>query len=264
MRSVIAFACEGETLLGTLDAAAGDTGVLIVSGGNEVRSGTHRGMAMLAAALAAAGVPVFRYDRRGVGDSAGANGGWESSAPDLAAAAAAFRAAQPQVGRLVGFGNCDAATALALFGSGAGVDALVLANPWLGDDDPLPPPAVIRARYAERLRDPAAWSRLLQGGIDFRKAVNGLRRAARPSPKPPLASRMAAALTGMPVTLVLARGDRTAQIFAESWRSEAFASVMSRAQVLELETASHSFVGHMEALKQAILIAVHLPSSPRP
>ena len=39
MRRLIGFACEGETLAATLDEAPGTTGLLIVSGGNEIRSG---------------------------------------------------------------------------------------------------------------------------------------------------------------------------------------------------------------------------------
>ena len=76
MRRLIVFPCAGERLTGTLDEAPGKTGLLIVSGGNEVRMGAHRGMASLAARLAASGVPVFRYDRRGIGDSTGSNGGF--------------------------------------------------------------------------------------------------------------------------------------------------------------------------------------------
>ncbi len=57
---------------------------------------------------------MFRFDRRGIGDSTGENHGFESSADDIAAAAAAFRA-ESGVTRIVGFGNCDAATALAFF-----------------------------------------------------------------------------------------------------------------------------------------------------
>ncbi|MGE2778108.1 hypothetical protein ACQHM9_27125, partial [Escherichia coli] len=83
----------GESLVATLDEADGSTGLLIVSGGNEIRSGAHRGMAMLAHRLAAAGIPVFRYDRRGVGDSTGDNKGFLSAEPDLIAAVAAFRRA---------------------------------------------------------------------------------------------------------------------------------------------------------------------------
>src|SRR3546814_6776173 len=71
-----------------------DTGLLIVAGGNELRSGAHRGMAKLAARLARDGFPVFRFDRRGVGDSEGENGGFLSSGPDIAEAVAAF-----QIGR---------------------------------------------------------------------------------------------------------------------------------------------------------------------
>src|SRR3546814_2981780 len=104
-RHHLAFACEGGALAATRDEAPGTTGLLIVSGGNEIRSGAHRGMAMLAARIADAGHPVFRFDRRGIGDSEGANGGFENSGPDIAAAIAAFRGAAPQVSRLVAFGK---------------------------------------------------------------------------------------------------------------------------------------------------------------
>ena len=239
MRRLIAFPCAEETLVGSLDEAAGATGVLIVSGGNELRIGAHRGMAELAARLSAAGVPVLRFDRRGIGDSSGENGGWESSAEDIAAAAAAFRA--EGVTRVIGFGNCDAATALALFG---GVDALVLSNPWLGDQaDALPPPAAIRARYAERLRDPRALLRLLTGGVNIRNLVSGLRKAAATPPEPSLAGRMAASLEAYagPVTLLLAARDNTALAFRDAWRSPAFAALRARVPLHEHDTASHSY-----------------------
>ena len=38
-RRQLSFVCEGAELWGTLDAAPGRTGLLIVSGGNEIRSG---------------------------------------------------------------------------------------------------------------------------------------------------------------------------------------------------------------------------------
>ncbi|MBA4355516.1 MAG: hydrolase 1, exosortase A system-associated, partial [Novosphingobium sp.] len=57
------FACEGTTLVGTLNIgqASGSSGLLIVSGGNELRSGAWGGQAQLAARLADKGFPVFRY-----------------------------------------------------------------------------------------------------------------------------------------------------------------------------------------------------------
>ncbi len=135
-RRAIAFACGADTLVGTLDCgeAHGMTGLLIVSGGNEIRAGAFGGMAALAARLAdQAGVPTFRFDRRGVGDSEGANAGWRGSADDIAAALAAFRAAMPGMRRVVGLGVCDAASALIVHH--AGFDGLVLINPWTIDQD---------------------------------------------------------------------------------------------------------------------------------
>eukprot|EP01037_Dinobryon_pediforme_P041965 gene41965-52022_t len=157
--------CEGgDTLVGTLDEAPGRTGLLIVSGGNEIRIGAHRGMALLAQRLAARGIPVLRCDRRGIGDSTGTNGGFLTSGPDIGCAAATF-SAEAGIEQLVGFGNCDAATALALFGATAGIDRLILANPWVIEErDDLPPAAAIRARYTEKLKDPREWLRLVRGG----------------------------------------------------------------------------------------------------
>lgn len=252
LRRLISFPCEGETLLGSLDEASGTTGLLIVSGGNEPRFGAHRGMALLAARLAMAGWPVFQFDRRGVGDSAGENGGWFTSRPDIVAALAAFRREAPFVARVVGFGNCDAATAIALFGDG--LDALVLANPWVivpnGD---LPPPAAIRARYAERLRSPREWLRLARGGVEFGKLFRGLRAVAAPTGEQPLARRFAEALQGRAATVVLARGDATAIAYADAVKNLAM-----DAGIRWIETGSHSFAraGDAEALEAAVLAAL--------
>jgi exosortase A-associated hydrolase 1 len=253
MRELIAFACAGETLLGTLDRAGGDTGLLIVSGGNEVRIGAHRGMALLARQFAGRGVSVFRFDRRGIGDSTGENGGYASSGPDIAAAAAAFRQSVPHVSRLIAFGNCDAATALALFGSG--FEALILANPWVVEPtDGLPPAAAIEARYKERLRDPGEWLRLFRGGVSFRKLFRGLKSIARSKVKQPdtLADRFFAALPRA-TTVILAERDATAQAFAAEAQRRDW-----RGTIRRIDTASHSFAreGDGKALIETILAAL--------
>lgn len=249
MRHQLNFACEGATLAATLDAAPGTTGLLIASGGNEVRSGAHRGMAMLAARIAAKGYPVFRFDRRGIGDSEGANGGFESSGPDITAAIAAFRNAAPQVTRIVAFGNCDAASALLLHQPLA-LDGLIVANPWTYEgeaEEPgepaLPPASAIRARYLARLKDPKSLLRLLTGEVDFRKLFRGLsalKAPAKPAAADSLAARIdhAVAELGSPATILLATGDRTAQAFIESCPG-----AMDRVPVERLASASHSFAG---------------------
>lgn len=251
MRTALTFACGDAALAATIDGAAGSAGLLIVSGGNEVRCGAHRGMAALAATIAAAGHPVLRFDRRGIGDSEGENGGFLSSRDDIAAAIAAFRAACPDLRRIVAFGNCDAASALALHQPLA-VDALVLANPWTiaatGDDDiskpALPPASAIRARYMARLRDPASLLRLLRGDISFAKLARGVARLIRPAPaREPgaLGPRVVAAICAapQPVTLLLATQDRTAQAFAEHWQH----ADAPAANYCALASASHSFAG---------------------
>ena len=254
---MIAFACAGETLVGTLDEAAGRTGLLIVSGGNEVRSGAHRGMALLAADVAAAGYPVFRYDRRGVGDSTGDNQGFEAAEPDLIAAVAAFRAEAPQVERLVALGNCDAASLLALWGRAAGVDAALLANPWtIEDADDLPPAAAIRARYAARFRSPAAWWRLLSGGVNLAKLRSGLAKLSRSRAQQPgaLATRVveAIAVWGADATVILANGDATAI---------AYQSIAGSLPVTTIDTDSHSFARAADkvALREQVLTLLRAP-----
>src|SRR3546814_20451810 len=134
------------------------------------------GWALLEERPAGAGLPVCRFDRRGIGDSTGANDGYTSSVPDSAAAVRAFRAQVPHLSTLIGFGNCDAATALALFGRDAGIDRLILANPWVVDEnDGLPPAAAIRARYADPLPDPQTWLRAAKGRGSIGKLLHGLR-----------------------------------------------------------------------------------------
>lgn len=216
----LTFPCADRLLAGTLDTAPGASGLLLVSGGNEVRAGAFSGQAALAARIAAAGFPVFRFDRRGVGDSGGENRGFRHSAKDIAAAISSFRAIAPRVERVVGFGNCDAASALML-GAGLGCDALVLSNPWtIETDEAIPPPSAVRARYAEKLRDPREWLRLARGGVDLRKLARGLAHAARPRTAPTsLAAEMSSGLAEFsgPVRFLLAGADRTAQVFAECW-----------------------------------------------
>ncbi len=250
---MIAFACEGHGLAGTLDDGSQSTGLLIVSGGNEIRSGAHAGQAAMAAHFAALGHPVFRYDRRGIGESEGENGGFENSALDIAAAVCAFRQHAPKVTRIVAFGNCDAASALALFHHGSALDHLILANPWVietqaqenEDDAPKHSADAIRARYWARLKNPRSLLDLFTGKINLRKLAGGLARAAKSEAPSGLAERFAASLGAscVPVTLVIAERDTTAMAFMAAWKSKAFSPIQQRSDI-ELSTvasASHSF-----------------------
>lgn len=181
-RQFLTFTVAEDTLCATLDTPSDsthDVGLFIVSGGNEIRSGAFAGQSDLARNIAHLGYPIFRFDRRGVGDSEGENAEFRSAGPDMSAALAAFREACPHIRRVVGFGNCDAAAALMLAG-GAGCDALLLANPWTfdeGNEDAVPAEAA-RKRYAEKLSDPNEWSRLLKGKISLSSIIDGLKSSA--------------------------------------------------------------------------------------
>ncbi|ODP36848.1 hydrolase 1, exosortase A system-associated [Sphingomonas turrisvirgatae] len=246
MRRLIQFTCAGEELVATLDGAVGTTGLLIVSGGNEIRIGAHRGMAELAANIAAAGYPVFRYDRRGIGDSSGINNGFEGSSEDIREAVAAFRREVPHLTRIVAFGNCDAASALILFHAGAAIDGLVITNPWtIEAADDLPPAAAIRSRYIEKLKNPRELLRLMTGGVNIRKLIGGLVKASsNPSQASnSLPARLARAFESstIPITILLAERDNTAVAFVENWQHEAFAAYRARTTLHRCDTDSHSF-----------------------
>lgn len=267
-RRHITFTCEGFELVGTIDAAPGRTGLLIVTGGNELRSGPWGSQAQIATKAAAAGFPTFRFDRRGIGDSAGDNAGFIGSAPDIAAAIAAFRAHMPTLRRIVAYGNCDAASALMLV-QGAGLDALVLANPWTFEPapetaaieaGPAPtpmPPSVLRRHYFKRLTDPRALWRLLTGKVQLGRMAASLAEAAQSDGAPSsLAARMAERLSqfGGTATILLAENDRTAQAFLANWDK-------ADPRIRQCPGASHSFVEPQARiwLQGQILAALRAP-----
>lgn len=243
--------CAGETLATTFDSAEGSTALLIVSGGNEIRSGAHAGMAYLALRIAEQGFPVLRYDRRGIGESTGQNSGFLDSAADIAAAVKFLKHDQ-QVRKIVAFGNCDAATALALFGPDAGIDGYILANPWVIEtgsaadaDEPTISSAAIRSRYWDRIKNPRSVIDLLSGKIDLKKLLKGLRQASRSEDNSALSLRLRDALSGLEedTRILLAKRDTTARAFLAAWNSADFELLRKKSAVTieTLDSASHSF-----------------------
>jgi pimeloyl-ACP methyl ester carboxylesterase len=243
MRHLLSFSCEGALLGATLDRADGSTGLIIVTGGTQTRIGSHRMFERLAREVAAAGYPCFRFDRRGVGDSEGDDPGYRGSMADLSAAVCAFRAECPNLERVIGFGLCDGATALALFGAVAGVDSVLLANPWFVETEAGAPPAAA-----------------IGGSVSYKKLFKGLMKVAAPPPAD-LAGEVAASLRsrGLPVDLVLAREDATAIAAEALWQSPLFGDLRGRSpSPAYVESDSHTFArpGDAEALLACVLKAL--------
>ena len=247
MRRHVAFACNSDTLIGTYDPGGASAGLLIVTGGNELRCGPYGSHAELSQKISAAGFPVMRFDRRGVGDSSGFNAGFAQSMDDITAAITQFRSTFPRMKHIVAYGNCDAASALML-SQGQGCDALVLANPWTfeleadaapeAEPQPHMTPGAIRAHYLRRLTDPRALWRLLTGKVRLGRMAGSLVDAAKASPPPgSLAQEMAAGLAQFsgPATLLIAEHDRTGQVFLSHWNA-------ADQQLRICPKAGHSFV----------------------
>ncbi len=271
-RELFSFPCAGEVLAASLDRSESKTGVIVVTGGGQTRFGAHRGFALLAKSLAEAGYPAMRYDRRGVGDSSGEDPGFEASAPDLAAAVGAFREKHPALERIIGFGLCDGATTLMLHGAPSGIDAMILANPWIVEAAANePPPAAIGRHYRDQLFSFSSWKRVLTGGIDYSKAARGVRKVLRqPKSKESLAGRVAVAMraTALPAHIVLAKDDATAIGFEHEWTKGALRELAGsgRFTLDIIDTDAHSFAhqGDFEQLVESCLDALERFERPNP
>jgi exosortase A-associated hydrolase 1 len=258
MRRLLTFACEGESLSATLDEGPGAAGLLIVTGGTQTRIGSHRLFERLSKTLSESGFPSLRFDRRGVGDSSGADPGYEHSRADIAAAAELLRANAPHVERIYGLGLCDGATALALHGQAARLSGLILVNPWFVEaESGSPPAAAIRAHYRRRLMSAEGWKKIFKGNVSIAKLIGGVRKAAT-SEESSLSADVARSLASasLPITVVLARGDHTAIAAGAELKRDHWKPLLG--SVREINTDSHTFAkpGDLKAIETAVFEAL--------
>jgi uncharacterized protein len=257
----VVFDCHGERLLAilSLPPAPHARGVLIVVGGPQYRVGSHRQFALLARALAAAGIPCMRFDCRGMGDSTGAARSFEQIEDDLHSAIDAFVAQVPGLHEVVLWGLCDAASAALMFGvHHPRVRGAVLLNPWVRSETTLSQ-ARIKHYYKDRLLSADLWRKVVHGGIDWRASAASLLRTLRsahvrhapapgnaPAATAPFQQRMAEGLLASsgPVLLVISGDDLTAREFLQRAAHDPdWGRALSRPGVsrLDLPQADHTF-----------------------
>jgi exosortase A-associated hydrolase 1 len=256
----VVFGCGGDTVIGILarpDAAA-PVGLVVVVGGPQYRAGSHRQFVMLARFLAARGVPVLRFDYRGMGDSTGATRDFCAIDEDIGAAVEAFFARAPGLERVVLWGLCDGASASCFHASGnAKVAGVILVNPWVRTEAG-EAQTYLKHYYLRRLTDAGFWKKLLRGGIDAGASLRSLlamaarlrsdegRRRDCAATAHDLPDRMSQALvlSGAPLAIILSGRDFVAREFEQAARERpAWRDLLRgpRAEVVVFEAADHTF-----------------------
>jgi exosortase A-associated hydrolase 1 len=131
--------------------------------------GSHRQFVLLARALASAGIPVFRFDYRGMGDSVAEPRDFEQVSEDIRAAMDILIDRIRDVRGAVLWGLCDAATANAFY---AGTDRRVIGqialNPWVRTSEG-EAQAFIKYYYLKRAFSRDLWRKVLS--LDFDAAA---------------------------------------------------------------------------------------------
>lgn len=231
----IVFSCNDDRLVGILHAGRANpsTGIVIVVGGPQYRAGSHRQFVLMARQFSAAGIPVLRFDYRGMGDAEGATRSFDQVDDDIRAAIDAFTDTQPGVKNVVLLGLCDAASASLIYArADERVVGLVLMNPWVrtarGEAN-----TYLRHYYLQRLFQRSFWKKILSGEFAIGRSVREFmqtRRTARgvvttgemaeSTLDSSFVDRMLSGLAGFrhPVLFLISERDLTAQEFVDLCR----------------------------------------------
>ncbi|WP_019627642.1 hydrolase 1, exosortase A system-associated [Thioalkalivibrio sp. AKL10] len=263
----VIFRVGQEELLGIVHPGADGArrGVLIAVGGPQYRVGSHRQFLLLARHFAAQGIPVFRFDFRGMGDSSGAQRDYEEVHDDLRTAMDTFSAEVPGMHDVVIWGLCGAASAALFYAWRDGrVAGLVLANPWVRTDEGLAR-AYLKTYYLQRLFARDFWSGALKGRFNPWASLRSLGRmvgaalGSRSGASPgesgqaspdigngPLPDRMAEGWRRFqgPILVILSGEDLTAAEFRDvATTAPAWSGLLqgSRVTLRELSGANHTF-----------------------
>lgn len=264
----IVFQSGQQSLYGLLHQAQqseAKTGVLILVGGPQYRVGSHRQFVELARGLAAQGIPVFRFDFTGMGDSTGSFPGFEQLDDDIRQAVDAFTKARPDLQQIILWGLCDGASAACFYApQDARVTGLCLANPWVRTEQG-EAEAFLKHYYFSRLVSRDFWHKLLTGKLKVLSSVADLlgnvkrsrqsdqtadedddQAAAPNAHQVSLPVRLFGSLNDFsgPVMCLISGNDLTAAEFMDAVKKDRKRQKMMRSKrvtMVHLATADHTF-----------------------
>jgi exosortase A-associated hydrolase 1 len=254
--TTLAFRCQDDWLYGILSRPEESCrrGVLVVVGGPQYRTGSHRQFTLLARSLAGNGIAAMRFDYRGMGDSQGAARNFENIEDDLRAAIDAFMAAVPRMRDVVLWGLCDGASAIAAYAaSDPRVSGLVMLNPWVRTADGLAK-TTLKHYYGDRLRDGDFWRQLINGKLNIRHSVRSMLSLMRTAFAPGVARQNQDSLPdriygglrafGGPVMVIIGGADLTGREFCDLARTTPeWKRLMASPRITqrEISRADHTF-----------------------
>lgn len=204
-----------------LPADIPEVGIVIVTGGHQIRAGSHRQFLRLARRFAEAGYACLRFDLPGLGDSEGELSLFDDNSESLRMAIDALMQRAPTVRRVVLWGLCDGATAALLYGpSDTRVAGLILANPWVRTGQ-VRAQALVKTYYRKRLMSAAFWGKLLRGQVGMLRSAGEwlsnwrTARSAADAHDGDLPDRMKKVLgaSACPTEIIIAEQDLTGQEF---------------------------------------------------
>ncbi len=259
----LSFLCHDSYLYGILSLPdyPATRGVLIVVGGPQYRAGSHRQFTLLARYLANQGIPVMRFDSRGMGDSEGDTRTFENTNDDIQSAINSFFKEVTSLHEVVIWGLCDAASAALFYAhQDKRVCGLVLLNPWVRTEQGAAK-AYLKHYYLSRIFNFELWKKIGSGNFDYKSSIQSVfsmiyklttkkTRGTSPPNKPQnsfsLPERMLHGLNKFNgKTLIITSGDDlTAKEFIDLVNSSKdWQKVLKEPNVVqhELPTANHTF-----------------------
>jgi len=168
--------CGDATMIGILHGGNQEArrGVVIVVGGPQVRTGSHRQFVMMARGWAREGVPVLGFDCRGKGNSSGVFIDFEHLDDDIAAAIDALVERCPGLEEVFLWGLCDGASAIPMCAwRDPRIAGVAILNPWVRTEDGIAR-AYLKHYYARKFLQLGFWKKLLGGSVNIGASLASL------------------------------------------------------------------------------------------